>query len=53
MHAHLIKDTKFEPIQHRATKFTLNDFHSDYYNCLIKLEILYLLCSYMFELHNI
>ena len=37
----LIKDIKFiEQIQRRATKFILNDFHSVYYNRLIKLQIL-------------
>ena len=45
----LIKDIKFiEQIQRRATKFILNDYHSDYYNRLIKLQILPLM--YMFEL---
>ena len=47
----LIKDIKFiEQIQRRATKFILNDFHSVYYNRLIKLQILPLM--YMFELHD-
>ena len=43
----LIKDIKLiEQIQHRATKFILNDFHSDYYNCLIKLQFCLLcICS--------
>ena len=47
----LIKDIKFiEQIQRRATKFILNDFHSVYYNRLIKLQILPLM--YMFELYD-
>ena len=48
----LIKDIKFiEQIQRRATKFILNDYHSDYYNRLIKLQILPLM--YMFELYDV
>ena len=47
---YLIKDIKFiEQIQHRATHFILNDFHSDYYNHLTKLEIL----PIMFELYDL
>ena len=48
----LIKDIKFiEQIQCRATKFILNDFHSDYYNCLVKLQFLPIM--YMFKLQDV
>ena len=39
-----------EQIQRRATKFILNDFHSDYYNHLVKLQFLPIM--YMFELYD-
>ena len=49
---YLIKDIKLiEQIQRRATKFILNDFHSDYYNCLVKLQFLPIM--YMFELYDV
>ena len=42
---HLIKDIKMiEQLQRRATKFILNDYESDYYDRLLKLNLLYLLC---------
>ena len=48
----LIKDIKLiEQIQRRATKFILNDFHSDYYNRLVKLQFLPIM--YMFELYDV
>ena len=48
----LIKDIKLiEQIQCRATKFILNNFHSDYYNCPIKLQFLPIM--YMFELYDV
>ena len=48
----LIKDIKLiEQIQCKATKFILNDFHSDYYNCLVKLQFLPIM--YMFELYDV
>ena len=40
-----------EQIQHRATKVTLNDYHSNYYYCLIKMEILPII--YIFELYDV
>ena len=50
---YLIKNVKLiEQTQYRATKLIiLNDFHSNYYNCLIKLEILPIV--YMFELYDV
>ena len=46
---YLIKDIKLiEQIQCRTTKFILIDFRSNYYNHLIKLEVLPI--KYMFEL---
>ena len=48
----LIKDIKLiEQVQRRATKFILNDFHSDYYNRLVKLQFLPIM--YMFELYDV
>ena len=38
---HLLKDiTALERIQRRATKYILNDFHSDYKHCLLSLRLL-------------
>ena len=48
----LIKDIKLiEQIQCRATKFILNEFHSDYYNRLVELQFLPIM--YMFELYDV
>ena len=39
-HSHLIKDiTYLEHVQHRSTKFILNDFHSSYKERLMKLKL--------------
>ena len=49
---HLIKDIKMiEQLQRRATKFILNDYESDYYDRLLKLNLLPIM--YIFELANI
>ena len=49
---HLMKDILIlEQIQHRATKYLLNDYTSSYKICLVKLKILPLM--YLFELQDI
>ena len=49
---HLIKDIKtIEQLQRRATKFILNDYESDYYDRLLKLNLLPIM--YTFELADI
>ena len=49
---YLIKDiVNFERIQRRATKFILNDYNSDYFSRLSKLELLPLM--YTFDLFDI
>ena len=49
---HLIQDfTKIEILQHRATKYILNDFSTDYKSRLIQLKLLPLM--YSFELVDI
>ena len=49
---YLVKDIQnFERIQRRATKFILNDYDSDYYTRLMKLELLPLM--YTFDLFDI
>jgi len=49
---YLIKDIKtIEQLQRRATKFILNDYESDYYNRLLRLNLLPIM--YIFELSDI
>ena len=51
-HPHLMKDIlSIEQIQHRATKFLLNDYTSNYKTHLVKLKILPLM--YLFKLQDI
>ena len=40
-----------EQLQRRETKFILNDYKSDYYNCLLRLNLLPIM--YNFELTDI
>ena len=49
---HLIKDIKMiEQLQQRATKFILNDYESDYFDWLVKLNLVPIM--YSFEYLNI